>query len=36
MRRRYRAQIKQLAFPAFVLLWVLLLLLWVILLIRNS
>lgn len=35
MRRRYRTQIKQLAFPVFSLLWVLLLLLSVIVLVRN-
>lgn len=35
MRRRYRAKAKQLAFPVFYLLWLLLLFLSVILLIRN-
>jgi hypothetical protein len=35
MRRRYRANAKQLAFPMFYLLWLLLLLLWVILLLRS-
>lgn len=35
MRRRYRAQIKQLGFSMFSLLWLLLLVLSVIILIRN-